>query len=95
MADDGVGIRVARMVQVKLPQRPDISFKELSVSDVVEEILGFDYMVIRDSHTGSETEPGRIRKFTADDFMDTIHPGAPHGMNFASALEFYKDPEPD
>ena len=52
-------------------------------------------MIIVDSHTGSETEPGRIRKFTADDFMDTIHPRAPHGINFASALEFYKNLEPE
>ena len=67
----------------------------MSVSDVVEEILGFDHMIIVDSHTGSETEPGRIRKFTADDFMDTIHPGAPHGINFVTALEFYKNLEPE
>jgi Ni,Fe-hydrogenase maturation factor len=27
--------------------------------------------------------------------MDTIHPGAPHGINFATALEFYKNLEPE
>jgi hydrogenase maturation protease len=97
MSDDRVGIHVARMIQAKLPQRPDIAVKELSVSGIrlVEEILGFDHVIIVDSHTGKETEPGRIRKFTPADFTDTIHTGTPHGINFATALEFYKNLEPE
>jgi hydrogenase maturation protease len=97
MADDRVGIHVARMIRARLPHRPDIAVKELSVSGImlVEEILGFDNVIIVDSHTAKETEPGRIRKFAPDDFMDTIHPGAPHGINFATALEFYKSLEPE
>jgi hydrogenase maturation protease len=97
MGDDRVGIHIARTIQARIPQTPNIQFKELSVSGIrlVEEILGFDHVIIVDSHTGSETEPGRIRKFTPDDFMDTIHPGAPHGINFATALEFYRDLEPE
>ena len=97
MADDRVGIHVARMIQAELHQRPDVFVKELSVSGIrlVEEILGFDHVIIVDSHTGKETEAGRIRKFAPVDFMDTIHPGTPHGMNFASAMEFYKNLEPE
>jgi hydrogenase maturation protease len=97
MGDDRVGIHVAKTIQARIPQTLNIQFKELSVSGVrlVEEILGFDHVIIVDSHTGSETEPGRIRKFTVDDFMDTIHPGAPHGINFVTALEFYKNLEPE
>lgn len=97
MTDDRIGIHVARMVQAKLPQRPDIKFKELSVSGIklVEEILGFDRVVIVDSHMGRQTEVGRIRKFAPVDFMDTIHPGTPHGINFATALEFYKNLDPE
>ena len=52
-------------------------------------------MIIVDSHTGKETEPGRIRKFTPADFTDTIHPGVPHGTNFATALEFYRNLSPE
>lgn len=97
MADDGVGIHVARTVQARLPQTHDIVFKELSVSGIrlVEELLGFDRAIIVDSHTGKGTEFGRIRKFAPADFMDTIHPGTPHGTNFATALRFYEDVEPD
>jgi hydrogenase maturation protease len=96
MSDDSVGIHVARLIQARL-QRPDISVKELSVSGIrlVEEILGFDSVIIIDSHTGEETESGRIRKFTPADFIDTIHPGAPHGINFPTALEFYERLEPE
>lgn len=97
MTDDRIGIHVVRMIQARLPQRPDIVVKELSVSGIrlVEEILGFDHVIIIDSHTGKETEPGRIRKFAPSDFVDTIHPGTPHGINFFTALEFYKKLEPE
>jgi hydrogenase maturation protease len=97
MADDRVGIHVARMIKAELDQRPDVVVKELSVSGIrlVEEILGFDHVIIVDSHTGKGAEPGRIRKFAPADFTDTIHPGTPHGLNFATALEFYKNLEPE
>jgi hydrogenase maturation protease len=97
MADDRVGIHVARMIQAELHQRADVVVKELSVSGLrlVEEMLGFDHVIIVDSHTGKETEPGRIRKFAPVDFTDTIHPGIPHGINFATALEFYRSLEPE
>jgi hydrogenase maturation protease len=97
MADDSIGIHVVRMIQTRLHGRPDIVVKELSVSGIrlVEEILGFDHVIIVDSHTGKETESGRIRKFTPADFTDTLHPGGPHGINFITALEFYKSLEPD
>jgi hydrogenase maturation protease len=96
MADDSVGIRVARMIQARLHGRMDIVVKELSVSGIrlVEEMLEFDNVIIIDSHTGNETELGRIRRFAPADFIDRIHPGAPHGINFATALEFYKGLEP-
>ena len=97
MADDGIGIHVARMVQATLPQRSDIVFKELGVSGIrlVEEILGFDHAIIVDSHMGKETEPGRIRRFTPADFVDTVHPGTPHGFNFATAMELYRTLAPE
>ena len=97
MSDDGIGIQVAKMVRAQLGQRSDIVFKELGVSGIrlVEEILGFDHVILIDSHTGKEREVGRIRKFTPADFVDTIHPGAPHGTNFASAIEFYRTLNPE
>jgi hydrogenase maturation protease len=52
-------------------------------------------VIIVDSHTGKEAESGRIRKFTPADFTDTIHSGTPHGINFATALEFYRNLEPE
>jgi hydrogenase maturation protease len=97
MADDSIGIRVTRMVQARVPQRPDLVFKELSVSGIrlVEEMLGFDQVILVDSHTGKEPDVGRIRKLTPDDFEDTIHPGTPHDTNFASAMEFYRTFNPE
>jgi len=96
MRDDAVGIRVARMIQAKTPSRVHVQIKELSVSGfrLVEEMLGFDRVIIVDSYTGGATEPGRIREFTPDAFRDTVHPASPHGTNFATALEFFRNIKP-
>ena len=60
MGDDGVGIKVVRTLQARLGRRPDVVVKELSVSGIrlVEELLGFDHVIIVDSHTGQETHLG-------------------------------------
>ena len=62
MGDDRVGIHVAQEIQARVSHTANVEVKELSVSGIrlVEEILGFDRVIIVDSHTGSETEPGRI-----------------------------------
>ena len=48
IADDGIGIRVARMIQAKLPDRSDILFKEVSVSAfrLLGEVLDFEQVMI-------------------------------------------------
>lgn len=97
MGDDRVGIEVARMVRRGISLNSGVEIKELSVSGfrLVEEILGFDRAIIIDSHTEERVEPGRIREFIPAHFEDTIHVTSPHGMNFATALDFYKDIEPE
>jgi hydrogenase maturation protease len=71
--------------------------KELSVSGfkLVEEILGYDEVTIVDSYAGEDTNAGQIREFGLGDFEDTLHTSSPHGANFATALELYKNLQPD
>ncbi len=97
MGDDGVGIRVARMLKDKLRRRPDVEIKELSVGGLklVEEMLGYEEVYIVDSYSPPDAEPGRIRESTPDQFEDTLHPSSPHGTNFTVALQLYRDFEPD
>jgi hydrogenase maturation protease len=97
LGDDCVGIQVARIIGAAISPRGNVEIRELNVSGLrlVEEMLGFDRAIIIDSYAGDQTEPGRIREFTPEDFRDTVHPTSPHGINFATALDFFKNLEPD
>jgi hydrogenase maturation protease len=96
MGDDGVGIYVARMVKERTRSRADVQVKELGVSGfkLVEEILGYDEVIIVDSYASEGTEPGRIRELGPGDFEDTLHASSPHGANFATALALYTNLQP-
>ena len=56
MGDDGVGIYVARMVKDRTRSQADLQFKELGVSgfNLVEEILGYDEVIIVDSYASTD-----------------------------------------
>jgi hydrogenase maturation protease len=97
MGDDGVGIYVARMVKDSTQSRADLQVKELGVSGfkLVEEILGYDEVMIVDSYASGDTDAGQIREFGPEDFEDTLHASSPHGANFATALELYRSLRPD
>jgi hydrogenase maturation protease len=74
-----------------------LQVKELGVSGfkLVEEILGYDEVIIVDSYASEGTQAGRIREFGPEDFEDTLHASSPHGANFATALELYRSLQPD
>jgi hydrogenase maturation protease len=97
MSDDRIGHFVTQIVLDRLGGRQDVIGKELSVSGpkLVEEMLGFDQVIIIDSYTDDKRIRGRIRKFAPPDFADTIHPVVPHGINFTTALEFYRKLDPE
>ena len=97
MGDDGVGIYVARMVRDRVQSGASLQIKELGASGfkLVEEMLGYDEVVIVDSYAAEDTDAGQIREFGPEDFEDTLHASSPHGANFATALELYKNYQPD
>ncbi|MGA2238538.1 MAG: hydrogenase maturation protease [Candidatus Bathyarchaeia archaeon] len=97
MGDDGVGIYVVRMVKDRTRSQADLQFKELGVSgfNLVEEILGYDEVIIVDSYASTEADDGQIREFSPADFEDTVHASSPHGANFATALGVYRKLQPD
>jgi hydrogenase maturation protease len=96
MGDDGVGIYVARMVKDRVRSRAGFEIKELSVGGLklVEEILGYEEVIIVDSYASHDTSVGRIREFTPEEFKGTLHASSPHDTNFATALELYRGLEP-
>ena len=97
MGDDGVGVYVARMVRDRVQSQIDLQVKELGASGIklVEEILGYDQVVIVDSCTAPDDDTGKIQEFGPEDFEDTLHASSPHGANFATALQLYKNLQPN
>lgn len=97
MGDDGVGIHVVRMVKDRIQSQRDIEVKELGVGGLklVEEILGYEEVIIVDSYAAGNGEVARIREFAPEEFKDTLHASSPHDTNFATALELYRGLEPD
>jgi hydrogenase maturation protease len=61
----------------------------------VEEILGYDEVIVVDSYASTEADAGQIREFSPADFEDTVHASSPHGANFATALGVYRKLQPD
>jgi hydrogenase maturation protease len=96
MGDDGVGIHVARKIRDRFQAENDIEVKELSVGGLklVEEILGYDEVIIVDSYAADDILPGQIREFKPEEFKETVHVSFPHGTNFATALNFYRELDP-
>lgn len=96
MGDDAVGIHVVRTLKEKLGTRSDLEFKELSVGGLrlVEELLGYEHVLIIDSIESKDQKIGQIREFTPDQFKETEQVVAPHITNFATALELYRTLEP-
>jgi len=97
MGDDGVGIYVVRMLKDMIRAGTDVEFKELSVGGLrlVEEMLGYDRVIMIDSMSSNDVKPGRIREFRSEQFKETLQVSSPHVTNFATALELYKKLEPD
>lgn len=97
MGDDGVGIHVARRLRDKLHNRFGVDFKEIGVGGLkmVEELLGYETVIIVDSYVSDDGMPGRIRESTPDQFEDTLHVSSPHGTNFAMALQLYRSLQPE
>jgi hydrogenase maturation protease len=97
MGDDSVGIHVVRMLKEKLGPRTDLEFKELSVGGLrlVEEMLGYDKVLVIDSIESKDKNTGEIREFSPDQFKETKRTTSPHITNFATALELYRRLEPN
>lgn len=85
-----------RDLKEKLGSRVDLDFKELGVGGLrlVEEMLGYDTVLIIDSIESKNKETGQIREFTPEQFKETEQAVAPHVTNFATALELYRRLDP-
>lgn len=88
--DDAAGIKVAQQLSGKI-NRSNIHIKWGSIDGVaiLDEIVGYDWVIFVDSVKTEKAQPGTICKIDPLSFSNT-HSFSSHGINFAAALEFGK-----
>ena len=88
LTDDGVGLRVARALRVRLMGRPDVVVQEdyWGGLRLMERMVGYDRSIVIDAMRSGD-EPGTIRRLQVQD-MSTQHMASAHDANLSTALRF-------
>jgi len=91
LSDDSVGFRVVEQLRARF-DKPGLTFVESSTSgfSLLEEIIGYDKLIIVDAIQTQGGQAGEIYRFTLEDSMETRHSTSPHGVNLATAIELGK-----
>lgn len=89
LADDSVGLEVARRVAGLLPAGNDITVRELYSGGItlMEAMAGYDRALIVDAMCTSDGEPGTVHFPTTASLFDTRNTCSTHDANLAVALE--------
>ncbi len=90
LSDDGIGIRIAKEIRKKCK---DIDIVEASAAGfrIIDEIIGYDKLIIVDSIKTGRAKPGTFYRLTPDDFeQKTLHLSSPHDISFFDALKMMK-----
>jgi hydrogenase maturation protease len=88
LRDDGVGCRVAQRLEERLKGHLDITVKETSLSglSLLEEMAGYEKLIIVDAIQTKSGKPGDIYKLAPEDFK-IGHMAIIHDLGLFSALE--------
>ncbi len=88
LTDDGVGCKVARRLEKRLRGRSDITVKETSLSglSLLEEMAGYERLIIVDAIQTKSGKPGDIYKLAPEDFK-VGHMAIIHDLGLFSALD--------
>jgi hydrogenase maturation protease len=89
LCDDGVGIRVARILKDRLAGNPDYDVHEtpLAGMNLIPMLEGFERAIIVDAMETFDPVPGTLHKLSLKDFAATMHITSPHGTNLYTAVE--------
>jgi len=98
LGDDGVGWHVARVLQKRLKEtyfdseQPDIKCLSLGGLSLMENLVGYDHVIIIDAINIGHGPLGSIYQFMLDDLPDpnSGHTGSAHDTSLQSALEMGK-----
>jgi hydrogenase maturation protease len=96
LSDDGVGCKVAQRLETRLRGRSDITVKETSLSglSLLDEITGFERLIIIDAIQTRDGKPGTIYKLSPSDFK-TGRMAIIHDLGLISTLELGRKLEMD
>lgn len=89
LRDDGVGIRVARLVGETVGGRPDLTVTEVYAGGLrlMDALEGYDRAIIVDAMVTGEHEPGTVRSSAAPDLLTTRNLACSHDTSLTAALE--------
>jgi hydrogenase maturation protease len=57
---------------------------------VIDEIIDYDKLILIDSIETGKTEPGKLHKFTFEEFKKTLHHAQPHDISLFEVFEIIK-----
>ena len=91
-SDDGIGIMVAQELRKADPPLA-AEIKEASVAglSILDEIDGYDRVILIDSIKTGKDKPGSVYKLKPEDFNTTTQLSNSHGIDFFTAIELGKN----
>ena len=89
LCDDSVGIRIARELENRIPSIDAVEAAAAGFR-VMDQIIGYERLVMIDSVKTGTQQPGYLHEFSVDQFRTEVHLTSPHDMNFFDALAVYK-----
>lgn len=89
LTDDGVGIRVARLLRDEWAARPDVAVEEASLGGLrlMQVVSGYERVILVDAIQTVDGQVGDLYELTLDSFCATLHSGCSHDMDLFTALE--------
>ena len=94
LSDDGVGIHIAFEIG-KECKNIDVLEASAAGFRVIDEIIGYEKLILIDSIKTGKAEPGFLHKFTFDEFSRTMHHSSPHDISLFEAFDIMKNENAD
>jgi hydrogenase maturation protease len=90
LCDDGAGIHIAEEIRNRCPQT-DVLDASAAGFRVIDEVIGYDRLILIDSIKTGKKEPGSLRKFRLEEFERTLHHTSPHDISLFQAFRIMKE----
>jgi hydrogenase maturation protease len=86
LTDDAVGIRIAEELARELPEITVVATSEAGLA-ILDEVTGYDRLVIIDSIKTGRGRPGELYKLTLEDLEPKSDFSSSHGLDIATAFK--------